>query len=313
MPVPHGLTAGTAPDGAVDAAVLRSAVALQREIAADGADLATAMRRIAERTRALTGASAAHVTMLDGDDLVTGATSGPPDLRLPARFSARGTLTLSAIRSGRPVLCVDTEDDARADAALARTIGIRSFAVVPLLHGGATIGLLIVSGRDPGAFGAQDVLNLEVLSIVLSAAIAHAAETEAQEEQRRNSERLERIVATQRDIAAAGVDLQGVMELIVARVDGAHGRGRRDGQPHRRRRPARRRRGRPRERACSAARRRISESIVQHAIAARDTLLIEHAEADPRINRRLQAAVGDLSHICVPLFAGDRPVAALWS
>ena len=135
------------------------------------------MRRIAERTRALTGASAAHVTMLDGDDLVTGATSGPPDLRLPARFSARGTLTLSAIRSGRPVLCVDTEDDARADAALARTIGIRSFAVVPLLHGGATIGLLIVSGRDPGAFGAQDVLNLEVLSIVLSAAIAHAAET----------------------------------------------------------------------------------------------------------------------------------------
>ena len=310
MPVPHGLTAGTAPDGAVDTAVLRSAVALQREIAADGADLATAMRRIAERTRALTGASAAHVTMLDGDDLVTGATSGPPDLRLPARFSARGTLTLSAIRSGRPVLCVDTEDDARADAALARTIGIRSFAVVPLLHGGSTIGLLIVSGRDPGAFAAQDVLNLEVLSIVLSAAIAHAAETEAQDEQRRNSERLERIVATQRDIAAAGVDLQGVMELIVARsmaltgadagmvnlIDGgdllvgaAAGRAS----------------------ALLGTRRRISESIVQHAIAARDTLLIERTEDDPRINRRLQAAVGDLSHICVPLFAGDRPVAAL--
>jgi len=59
MPVPHGLTAGagTAPDGAVDAAVLRSAVALQREIAADGVDLATAMRRIAERTRPLTGAT----------------------------------------------------------------------------------------------------------------------------------------------------------------------------------------------------------------------------------------------------------------
>jgi len=312
MPVPHGPTAGAgaAPDGAVDAAVLRSAVALQREIAADAADLATAMRRIAERTRALTGASAAHVTMLDGDDLVTGATSGPPDLRLPARFSARGTLTLSAIRSGRPVLCVDTEDDARADAALARTIGIRSFAVVPLLHGGATIGLLIVSGRDPGAFGAQDVLNLEVLSIVLSAAIAHAAETEAQEEQRRNSDRLERIVATQRDIAAAGVDLHGVMELIVARsmaltgadagmvnlIDGgdlvvgaAAGRAS----------------------ALLGSRRRISESIVQHAIAARDTLLIERTEDDPRINRRLQAAVGDLSHICVPLFAGDRPVAAL--
>ena len=175
------------------------------------------MRRVAERTRALTGASAAHVTMLDGDELVTGATDGPADLRLPDRFRTDASLTRMAIRSGRPVLCVDTETDERADAALARAIGIRSFVVVPLLHGGATIGLLIVSGREPGTFVSGDVVNLELLSIVLSTAIAHAAERDAQREQRRNSERLERIVATQRDIAAAGVDLQGVMTLIVER------------------------------------------------------------------------------------------------
>jgi GAF domain-containing protein len=185
MPVPHEAAGDLASDGAVDAAVLRSAVALQHEIAA--ADLGTAMRRVAERTRTLTGASAAHVTMLEGDELVTGATDGPADLRLPDRFRTGASLTWHAISSGRPVLCVDTETDERADAALARAIGIRSFVVVPLLHGGATIGLLIVSGREPGAFDGGDVVNLELLSIVLSTAIAHAAERDAQREQRRRA------------------------------------------------------------------------------------------------------------------------------
>jgi len=308
MPVPPGAAGDQASDGAVDAAVLRSAVALQHEIAA--ADLGTAMRRVAECTRALTGASAAHVAMLDGDELVTGATDGPADLRLPDRFRTDASLTWHAISSGRPVLCVDTETDERADAALARAIGIRSFVVVPLLHGGATIGLLIVSGREPGTFDGGDVVNLELLSIVLSTAIAHAAERDAQREQRRRGELLERIVATQRDIAAAGVDLQGVMALIVERsmaLTGADGgmvsliegeelvvgaaAGRASG--------------------LVGNRRTINGSIVQHAIAARDTLLIERTEDDPRINRAMQKAVGDLSHICVPLFAGERPVAAL--
>src|SRR6185312_14312344 len=86
--------AGPAPHGSVDAAVLRSAVELQHEIAVGGLGLDAAMLRIAERTRDLTGASAAHVTMLDGSELVTGASAGADDLRLPPRFAAGGTLTL---------------------------------------------------------------------------------------------------------------------------------------------------------------------------------------------------------------------------
>jgi diguanylate cyclase (GGDEF)-like protein/PAS domain S-box-containing protein len=294
---------GAGPADWVDAAVLRSAVELQHEIDADGADLRTAVHRIAERTRELTGASAAHVTMLEGSELVTGASVGDEDLRLPPRFAAGGALTLHAIRERESVLCRDTETDERADADLARRIGIRSFAVAPLLHGGATIGLIIASGRAPDAFGPQDVTNLELLSIVLSAAVANAAE-------RRAAQRLERIVETQRDIATAGVDRERVMQLVVDRsmaltgadagmisivdgdelVIGAAG-GRASG--------------------LVGGRRKLEDSIVSFAIAARDTLLIERTEEDPRINRALQAKVGDLSHICVPLFAGDRPVAAL--
>jgi diguanylate cyclase (GGDEF)-like protein/PAS domain S-box-containing protein len=294
---------GGAPQEWVDAAVVRSAIELRHEVDAYGADLAAAMRRIAERTLELTGASAAHVTMLDGAELVTGATVGEDDLRMPRRFPAGGALTLHAIESQESVICLDTETDPRADAALGRRIGIRSFIVVPLLHTGATIGLLMASGRAPGAFVAQDVTNLELLSIVLSAAVANATE-------RRTTQRLERIVETQRDIAAAGVDREAVMQLVVDRSMALTGADAGmvsliDGD----------------ELVIGAAagraaglvgnRRRLEDSIVRHAIAARDTLLIERTEDDPRLNRTLQAKVGDLSHICVPLFAGDRPVAAL--
>jgi diguanylate cyclase (GGDEF)-like protein/PAS domain S-box-containing protein len=147
--------------------------------------------------------------------------------------------------------------------------------------------------------------------------MAHAAEKEAQREQanaltalRRTSERLERIVETQRDIAAAGVDLQAVMELIIDRAMALTGADAGmvsliDGDELVIRAAA------GRAHALLGGRRRLADSLVRHAIAARDTLLIERTEDDPRINRQLQSAVGDLSHICVPLFAGDRPVAAL--
>src|SRR5581483_9013483 len=58
-------------------------------------------------------------------------------------------------------------------------------------------------------------------------------------------------------------------------------------------------------------RRPMSNTISRFAIDARAPLLIEHAENDPRLNSKLRAQVGDRSHICVPLFAGERPVGAV--
>ncbi|HTP21051.1 MAG TPA: EAL domain-containing protein [Solirubrobacteraceae bacterium] len=123
--------------------------------------------------------------------------------------------------------------------------------------------------------------------------------------------RLERIIATQRDIAAASSgDLDHVMQVIVERaqaltcaegamihlIEGddvitraASGIGAR----------------------FLNARRPLSESVSRFAIAARAPLLIEHAEDDPRLNAQIRAKMGDRSHICVPLFAGERPVGAL--
>jgi diguanylate cyclase len=123
--------------------------------------------------------------------------------------------------------------------------------------------------------------------------------------------RLERVIATQRDIAAASSgDLDQVMQVIVERARAlTRAEGAMihliDGDDVVTRA------------ACGIAtrflhhRRPLKESVSRFAIAARAPLLIEHAEDDPRLNHKLRALVGDRSHICVPLFAGDRPVGAL--
>jgi len=126
----------------------------------------------------------------------------------------------------------------------------------------------------------------------------------------RNSERLTQIVDTQRDVAAAGSDLDGVLTHIVEcamSLTGSDGAmvSLIEGDEL------------VIAAACGVAtktlggRRPLAESIVGHAIAARDTLLIRETLDDPRINKRLQARIGDRSLICVPLFAGDTPVAAI--
>ena len=54
-----------------------------------------------------------------------------------------------AMRSGRSLLCLDTETDERVDSALSRSRGVRSIIAVPLLHGGQAVGLLLLYGEEP--------------------------------------------------------------------------------------------------------------------------------------------------------------------
>jgi PAS domain S-box-containing protein len=127
----------------------------------------------------------------------------------------------------------------------------------------------------------------------------------------RKANKLERIIATQRDIsAAASGDLEHVMQVIAERAQAlTRAQGAMvhliDGED-------------VVTRAASGIgtrflnnRRPLSESVSRFAIAARGPLLIEHAEDDPRLNPAIRAKMGDRSHICVPLFAGERAVGAL--
>jgi diguanylate cyclase (GGDEF)-like protein/PAS domain S-box-containing protein len=167
----------------LDVSVLRALIAMQHELAAVGLDLKAVMQRIADRTRELTAGTSAAVRLLDGDVLVCGATSGAPEIGRPHRLPIGDNLSGHAMRSGRSLLCLDTETDERVDSALSRSRGVRSIIAVPLLHAGAAVGLLLLYSDEAAAFGERDVMMMELLSVVLSAAMAHAAEFEAKRDQ----------------------------------------------------------------------------------------------------------------------------------
>src|SRR6185312_16183726 len=115
----------------LDVSVLRAVVDMQHELAAVGLDLKAVMQRIADRTRELIGGTAAAVRLLDGDALICGATSGAPEIGEPYRLPIANNLSGHAMRGRRSLLCLDTESDARVDAALSRKRGVRSIVAVP--------------------------------------------------------------------------------------------------------------------------------------------------------------------------------------
>jgi diguanylate cyclase (GGDEF)-like protein/PAS domain S-box-containing protein len=180
LPAP---TRNSGPGETLDVSVLRAAIAMQHELGDVGLDLKAVMQRIADRTRELTGGTSAAVRLLDGDALVCGATSGAPEIQDPHRLPIGDNLSGHAMRSGRSLLCLDTETDPRVDAALSRSRGVRSIIAVPLLHAGEAVGLLLLYGSEANAFGERDVTMMELLSVILSAAMAHAAEFEAKRDQ----------------------------------------------------------------------------------------------------------------------------------
>jgi diguanylate cyclase (GGDEF)-like protein/PAS domain S-box-containing protein len=167
----------------LDVSVLRAVIDMQHELAEVGLDLKAVMQRIADRTRELTGGTSAAVRLLDGDALVCGAISGAPEIAKPHRLPLGNNLSGHAMRSGRSLLCLDTENDDRVDAELSRSRGVRSMIAVPLLHGGHAVGLLLLYGAEAGVFGERELTTMELLSVVLSGAMAHAAEFEAKRDQ----------------------------------------------------------------------------------------------------------------------------------
>jgi diguanylate cyclase (GGDEF)-like protein/PAS domain S-box-containing protein len=379
---------------------------------------------LVERMRALTGASAAHVLLVEGDELVQRAASGRhiADVRVPIERGLCGV----AFRTGEPVVCRDIETDDRSHRENARAADVRSVVIAPVLDGGEPLGALVISSREPGAFGTRDGATLELLACVLSAVLGqetaltrfrtlfegasvgivrinaagsaleanataqrmlgydeeallplgfedliHADQLELQislhqelmagerthyelEKQymcgdgrtfwahtrtsyvpatrsepatalvmiqditerklaeialREHSERLARVIETQRDIDAAGLDLDRVMNLIAERaMDLTRATGAMVSLIEGDELVVAAARGGA---AQVGARRPLGESVARFAIAARETLLIEDAANDPRINRHYQTTIGDTSHICLPLFGNDQPVAVL--
>ncbi len=159
---------------------LERIIETQREVAGLDHDLQAMIDLICERTQELTGADGGTILMQDGDELVHRAGSGFVAGIIGERLGIADTFSGSVYLSNRSAVC----DDTRALAnPLALQRGIGSMVAVPLRHGEATAGILSVLSHRPHAFADRDLKTLELLSVVLSAAISHAAEFDARRAQ----------------------------------------------------------------------------------------------------------------------------------
>ena len=156
-------------------------VETQRAIAAAGSDLTAVMQMVADRCVAILGADGAMVNLLeDGDVLHTRAATGIAETAFDARRPLSGSIAKYAIATGEPILVEDSESDPRINQELRAKVGDKSLICVPLFQGREVIGTLnVLSREEDERLNEDDRQTLEMLSVVLSAAVSHAAEYEA--------------------------------------------------------------------------------------------------------------------------------------
>ncbi|HZO98323.1 MAG TPA: GAF domain-containing protein [Gaiellaceae bacterium] len=150
----------------------RSGNALEPEL-----DPVAVLAQVAEQARALLGADAASVALLEGDELVLGAASGP-DLEgvVGTRAPSTGWLGGDAVQLRAPVSSADVSADVLhggADAVLER--GHRAYAAAPLGgREGVVRGVLAVYAAEPRAWREEEIEALAALAGNASVALANA-------------------------------------------------------------------------------------------------------------------------------------------
>jgi diguanylate cyclase (GGDEF)-like protein len=159
---------------------LLAIIRTQTEIAASDLDLLAVMQLIAERSQELTRASGAVVEIAEGDEMVYEVTTGDATPYLGMRLKQAASLSGLCISEGRLLRSDDTEVDPRVDSESCRRVGAASMICVPLTHRREPVGVLKVYSGLANNFADDDVEALELLTDLISAHIAHAADFEVE-------------------------------------------------------------------------------------------------------------------------------------
>jgi putative methionine-R-sulfoxide reductase with GAF domain len=152
---------------------LAALAAVQREVEAQGVNLASALQLIAERCCTFTRASGAAIALSENGEMLCRASSGdaPPvgaTLEIGSGFSGY------CARTGFLQRCDDTEMDPRVDRVSCRLLGVRSIIAVPIRLGDAVVGLLEVFSSKAHAFNDRDGTILQRLADTVLAATNRA-------------------------------------------------------------------------------------------------------------------------------------------
>lgn len=182
-----------------EAALLSRIVEVQGEIVQAGLDPHKVVDVVTRRAQELTQSAGAVVELLDGDELVYWSASGNVVPQLGMRVSAKRSLSGLCVKTGRVLLCNDSENDARVDLDVCRRIGIRSMLVAPLPYGDTIIGVLKVVAPWADAYQPEDVRTLEMLNTLIGATLSHAAHHTSIEAAFNSKLEADRLIADERE------------------------------------------------------------------------------------------------------------------
>ena len=150
----------------------------QSEIASAGLALDEVMALVVSRAQAITGAAAAVVELIEGEEMVYHAVSGSAEGFRGVRLAVQTSLSGRCLLQGEVLYCRDAEGDPRVDLEATRRVGARSMLCVPLTHGARAVGVLKVYDPAADAFDEDDVITLRLLSGIIAAAMVHAEDFE---------------------------------------------------------------------------------------------------------------------------------------
>lgn len=122
-------------------------------------ELDSALRQAVEQT----GASGAAIALGIRADLYCRATLGiaPP---VGTHLDPESGLTGLCFRTGKVLLCRDTEQDSRVDAGACRALNVRSVLVIPLRKEDASCGILELFSAVPETFNESNVKTVGVIA-----------------------------------------------------------------------------------------------------------------------------------------------------
>ncbi|MDT7536727.1 MAG: diguanylate cyclase [Actinomycetota bacterium] len=156
------------------AAGLDRLVTAQTAVSTADHDADAVMRTVAREAMTLVGSDAACVELLEGDEVVCTAGAGAAIEWVGLRLRAADSITGECFRTGKVLICTDSEADSRVAREACRAVGARSLIVVPLTHADEVKGVLIAWSSTADSFSAYQVQLLSLLANTSGAALDRA-------------------------------------------------------------------------------------------------------------------------------------------
>jgi putative methionine-R-sulfoxide reductase with GAF domain len=127
------------------------------------AGLDSALQQIAEQSQVMTHAGGAAVALRAGEQMVCRARAGTMAPPLGAPINITTGLTGECVRTGRVLVCEDTDTDSRVDHEVCRSLGIRSLVVMPIFVESELLAVFEVFSPRPNVFNQPELEALEIM------------------------------------------------------------------------------------------------------------------------------------------------------